>query len=173
MRADTEHIGRGYKEALLQSYTASEISQIDRYYQLIVRDLGRLDSNLAIELTTACSLAADELHDLTLAKVLALGEVLRGVNKDERQPRSSERFIISGRLQQALRGAYSVGVHAAPFVLRDKRRLTLNPFRRNGSQLTQEAKEALIRSKLVHSASANRHKQLFLVSSKCARPLTK
>ena len=137
-------------------YTLGERREIKHWFTLVVNELERLQPAQARTLYHASRTVAGEVNDPTLAMVLVAGEIQRGVNKDQRAPISSAAMPISPALGQALRQAYDVGLTIAPLVLAKRRSLVPRWFRAEEPRFGQEAREAILRCRLVHNGSAMR-----------------
>ena len=137
-------------------YTLSERHEIKRYFTLVVDELERLAPEQARRLYHASRTVAEEVRDPTFAMVLVAHEIQRGVNKDQRAPISSPKLPISPALQGGLRSAFEVGTAMAPLVLDRRRSLVQRLLRQPDPRFGQEAREAILRCRLVHSGSAMR-----------------
>ena len=88
------------------SYTPGETVQIAGHYRTLVAGLRELHAGFASELQRAHGLVAAEVRDDSFARVLVAAELMRGINKDERQPISSSAFLLSQQLRDSLRIAH-------------------------------------------------------------------
>lgn len=145
---------------MAQSYTPEEAREIDRNYFVVMEGVERLHPKLAGELDRAFRIIADEVGDPALARVLITSEMLRGINRDERPSIDTSSFVISPRLRGGLEIAHTVGGAVAPFALRNMQSFLRRKFGRRPPQLSQRAKEAILRCQMVHAMSRNGAKWL-------------
>ena len=143
-------------------YTPDEAVQIGAQYRIMLEGLGALHAAFADELRRSQKLVEAEVRDGSFAKVLVAAELMRGINKDERQPVSSSTFMLSEQLRESLRIAYSVGLGVAPFALREKQSFLGRWFGKRAPRLGQRPKEAILRIAAAHAASRNRSRTLAL-----------
>ena len=143
-------------------YTPDETVQIDRNYAVVAEAITSLHAALGDELHRAYLAVQQEVRESAFAKVLVVGELLRGVNKDERRPISSQSLVMSPALMNALSIAYRVGVTVAPFVLRNQEGFLRKRFGAKPPRLSQAAKEAILRCKMIHAGSKNRSRDVAL-----------
>jgi hypothetical protein len=141
-------------------YTIEEAIEIERCYAIVADAVNRLHSDLGSKLHRSYLFVQQEVRDSTFAKVLVVEELLRGINKDQRWPVSSDSFIISSRLEQGLRRAHHVGMALAPFALRDTLGFLRKKFRREPPHFGCAAKEAIMRCKMTHASSQNRNRTI-------------
>ena len=144
------------------NYSPEQAVQIAVHYRTLAGGLRALSEGFAVELQRALALVASEVRDESFARVLVAGELMRGINKDERQPVSSSAFVLSGRLRDSLRIAYCLGLAVAPFTLTEHRGLLDRWFKKPSPRLDQKAKEAILRIAAAHAASRNSARMLSL-----------
>ena len=152
------------------SYTPGETVQIAGHYRTLVAGLRELHDGLAAELQRAHGLVAAEVRDESFARVLVAAELMRGINKDERQPISSSAFLLSQQLRDSLRIAHDVGLAVAPFTLSSKQGLLSRYFGKRPPRLNQPAKEAILRIAAAHASSRNRSRTLSLAPPTASLP---
>lgn len=142
------------------SYTPDEAREIDRNYRIVSDAINRLHPDLGRELNRAYLAVAREVGAPALARVLVTSELMRGINRDERRPISTQAFMISPGLRSGLEIAHKVGGAIAPFALRDMRGFLRRHFGRRPPVLGQSAKEAILRCQMVHASSGQSAKRL-------------
>jgi hypothetical protein len=143
-------------------YTPDEAVQIAGQYRTLIEGLRTLHDAFATELQRAQGLVAAQVRDESFARVLVAAELMRGINKDERQPVSSTSFVLSEPLRDSLRIAYDVGIAVAPFTLRSEQGFLSRWFGKRPPRLAQPAKEAILRIAAAHASSRNRTRTLAL-----------
>ncbi|CAA9507011.1 MAG: hypothetical protein AVDCRST_MAG39-1768 [uncultured Sphingomonadaceae bacterium] len=143
---------------MAQDYTLAERREIKHWFSLVANELERLEPAQARALYHASRTVATEVADPTLAMVLVAGELQRGINKDQRAPVSSKALVVSPALGSALREAFGVGLAIAPMVLERRRSLIQRWLGADEPRFEPQAREAIMRCRLVHNASAMRDK---------------
>jgi hypothetical protein len=143
-------------------YTPGEAAEIDRCYRVVMDAVTHLHPTLGKELRRGLLIIEAEVGHPSLAKVLVTGELLRGINRDERRPISSRSFMISSTLRGGLQVAYAVGEAVAPFALQDMQKFIRRYFGSKPPRFEQAAKEAILRCQMVHASSGEGDKRLAL-----------
>jgi hypothetical protein len=143
-------------------YSPDEAAQIAGHYRTLVEGLRALHDAFATELQRAQGLVTAQVRDDSFARVLVAAELMRGINKDSRQPVSSSSFVLSEQLRDSLRIAYDVGLAVAPFTLRSNQGFLGRWFGKRPPRLSQPAKEAILRIAAAHASSRNRARTLAL-----------
>jgi hypothetical protein len=139
-------------------YNLEEKREIERCYALVEESVDKLHFSLGQELNRAFSLVHEDVGDPTFAKVLVVGELLRGILKDQRSPISSNTFIISAHLRKGLAVAHTVGLTLAPFALRNSLTGLRKLLRREPPHFSHAAKMAILQCQMAHAMSQNRSK---------------
>ena len=143
-------------------YTPGEVAEIDRCYRVVMDAVTHLHPTLGKELHRGLLIIEAEVGQPSFAKVLVTGELLRGINRDERRLVSSHGFIISSTLRGGLQIAYAVGEAVAPFALQDMQKFIRRYFGSKPPRFEQAAKEAILRCQMVHASSGEGEKRLAL-----------
>lgn len=135
-------------------FSPAERADVDRQFKTIARALHELDPELPKRLRTALTRAESGASDVTLARVLVAGEILRGIAAEARSPLTQRNFAMPGELAEALAEAERLGRVIGPHALSRSGGLLsrLRPRRR----FAQAGKEALMRCRAIGAAQQRR-----------------
>lgn len=132
----------------MSGFSPAERVDVDKQYRSLVKGLHELGPAWAPRLRAILSAAENAPSDPTLARVLVAAEMLRGIAADGRSPLTIRGLTLPASIAQALRDAEVLGRDLGPHVHAPRRRL-LSLFAKPPARLPREAREALMRCRMV------------------------
>ncbi|MEO7786831.1 MAG: hypothetical protein ABIR77_03260 [Sphingomicrobium sp.] len=142
----------------MSSFSPAERIDVDNQYRALAKGLHELGGEWAERLRAILQRAEDTPNDATLARVMVASELLRGIASDGRSPLTIRGYALPGGLSAALRDAESMGRALGPHVHAHKRSL-LMLFAKPPQRLSREAREALMRCRMIGAQFERRSSQ--------------
>lgn len=136
-------------------FSTDERADVDRQFRTIARSLHELDPELPPRLRAALKRAESGAGDVTLARVLVAGEILRGIAAEARSPLTRRSFAMPGELAEALAEAERLGRAIGPHALARSGGLLSRLMPRRS--FAHAGKEALMRCRAIGAAQQRRH----------------
>jgi hypothetical protein len=132
----------------MSGFSPAERIDVDNQYRALARGLHELGGSWAERLRAILQRAEQAPNHPTLARVLVASELLRGIASDGRSPLTIRGYALPGGLSAALKDAETMGRALGPHVHIRKRSL-FNVFTKPPQRLSREAREALMRCRLI------------------------
>lgn len=142
----------------MSSFSPAERIDVDNQYRALAKGLHELGGEWAERLRAILQRAEETPNDATLARVMVASELLRGIASDGRSPLTIRGYALPGGLSAALRDAESMGRALGPHVHAHKRSL-LMLFAKPPQRLSREAREALMRCRMIGAQFERRSSQ--------------
>ena len=132
----------------MSGFSPAERIDVDNQYRLLAKGLHELGANWAARLRDILSAAEGAPSDPTLARVLVAAEILRGIAADGRSPLTIRGFALPAGFSKALSDAEALGRALGPHVHTPRRGL-MTLFAKAPARLSREAREALMRCRMI------------------------
>ena len=132
----------------MSGFSPGERIDVDNQYRALAKGLHGLGGDWAERLRAILERAEQRPNDPTLARVLVASELLRGIASDGRSPLTIRGYALPGGLSAALRDAEAMGRALGRHVHAPKRSL-LTLFTKPPQRLSREAREALMRCRMI------------------------
>jgi len=132
----------------MSGFSPAERVDVDNQYRALVKGLHDLGGDWATRLRAILQCAEQAPSDATLARVLVASELLRGIASDGRSPLTIRGFALPGGLSAALKDAEAMGRALGPHIHAPRRNL-LTLFAKPPQRLSREAREALMRCRMI------------------------
>ena len=142
----------------MSGFSPAERVDVDNQYRAIARGLHDLGDAWAEQLRTILGRAEQAPSDPTLARVMVASEILRGIASDGRSPLTIRGYALPGDLSAALKDAEMMGRKLGPHVHAHRRTL-FNLFSKQPQPLAREAREALMRCRMIGAQFERRANQ--------------
>lgn len=132
----------------MSGFSPAERTEVDDQYRHLAKGLHELGAGWSARLRAILQRAEQAPSDATLARVLVAAEIVRGIAADGRSPLTIRGLALPTSLSVALRDAETLGRDLGKHVHSSKRGL-LRVFTRPPQRLTREAREALMRCRMI------------------------
>lgn len=142
----------------MSGFSPAERVDVDHQYRALARGLHALGGDWAERLRTILQRAEQAPNDPTLARVMVASELLRGIASDGRSPLTIRGYALPGGLSAALKEAEAMGRQLGTHVHAPRRTL-LNLFAKQPQRLSREAREALMRCRMIGAQFERRANQ--------------
>lgn len=142
----------------MSGFSPAERVDVDNQYRALARGLHELGGEWADRLRSILHHAEQAPSDPTLARVMVASEILRGIASDGRSPLTIRGFALPGGLSAALRDAEAMGRQLGPHV-HARRRTLFTLFSKQRQPLAREAREALMRCRMIGAQFERRANQ--------------
>lgn len=140
----------------MSGFSPAERVDVDNQYRAIARGLHELGGDWAAQLRNILRRAEQRPNDPT--RVMVASEILRGIASDGRSPLTIRGYALPGDLSAALKDAEIMGRQLGPHVHAHRRTL-LNLFSKPPQPLAREAREALMRCRMIGAQFERRANQ--------------
>lgn len=142
----------------MSGFSPAERVDVDNQYRALAKGLHELGGEWAARLRAILQRAEQPPNDATLARVLVASEILRGIASDGRSPLTIRGYALPAGLSSALKDAEVMGRALGPHVHAPKRSL-LSLFAKPPQRLSREAREALMRCRMIGALFERRASQ--------------
>ena len=142
----------------MSGFSPAERVDVDNQYRVLAKGLHELGGDWAARLRAILQRAEAPPNDATLARVMVASELLRGIASDGRSPLTIRGYALPGGLSAALQDAEAMGQALGPHVHAPRRSL-LSLFSKPPQRRSREAREALMRCRMIGARFERRASQ--------------